>query len=233
MAGVVCIFAASGAAAKGIGSLLGGSAQLRHEFTRLGGQTAITNSYLAALMLLAGLGAAGYATSAVLRLRAEETSGLAEPLLAAAVSRVRWALSQLAVTVLGTAVLLAAAGLAVGLSYGLAAGSAGPQAARLLAAAMAQLPASLVIAGAAVMLFGLFPQVSVPGAWTVLAAVLVIDLFGAVLQLSHWVLDISPFTHAPKLPGGTVSAVPLLWLCLAAVALSAAGLAGFRRRDVG
>ena len=91
-AGVAFIFAASGAAAKGIGQLLGSSTALQHEFTRLGGQAAITNAYLAALMLLAGLGAAGYATSAVLRLRAEETDGLAEPLLATAVGRIRWGL---------------------------------------------------------------------------------------------------------------------------------------------
>ena len=91
-AGVAFIFATSGAAAKGIGSLLGGSTQLRNEFTRLGGQAAITNAYLAALMMLAGLGAAGYATSAVLRLRTEETGGLAEPLLATAVGRIRWGL---------------------------------------------------------------------------------------------------------------------------------------------
>ena len=118
-AGVAFIFAASGAAAKGIGSLLGGSTQLRNEFTRLGGQAAITNAYLAALMLLAGLGAAGYATSAVLRLRTEETGGLAEPLLATAVGRIRWGLSQVAVAVFGAAVLLALAGLATGLGYGL------------------------------------------------------------------------------------------------------------------
>ena len=60
-----------------------------------------------------------------------------------------------------------------------------------------------------------------------------IDLFGEALQLSHWVLDISPFTHAPRLPGGPVSAAPLLWLCLAAVALSAFGLTALRRRDIG
>ena len=232
VAGIVCIFAASGAAAQGIGSLLGGSTQLRQEFTRLGGQAAITNAYLAALMLLAGLGAAGYATSAVLRLRAEETGGLAEPLLATAVGRVRWGLSHLAVAVLGSAVLLAAAGLAAGLGYGLRAGSAGSQAARMLGAAMAQLPASLVIAGVAVALVGLWPGASVAGAWTALGAVVVTDLFGQALQLSHWVLDISPFTHAPRLPGGTVSAAPLLWLCLAAFALSAVGLAALRRRDV-
>jgi ABC-2 type transport system permease protein len=235
VAGIVCIFAASGAAAKGIGSLLGGSTQLRNEFTRLGGlggQAAITNAYLAALMLLAGLSAAGYATSSVLRLRAEETGGLAEPLLATAVGRVRWGLSHLAVAVLGSAVLLAAAGLAAGLGYGLRAGSAGPQAARMLGAAMAQLPASLVMAGVAVALVGLWPDASVAGAWTALGAVVVVDLFGQALQLSHWVLDLSPFTHAPRLPGGTVSAAPLLWLCLAAFALSAVGLAALRRRDV-
>jgi ABC-2 type transport system permease protein len=60
-----------------------------------------------------------------------------------------------------------------------------------------------------------------------------IALFGQVLQLSHWVMDISPFTHAPRLPGGTVSAAPLVWLCVAALALAAAGLAGLRRRDIG
>jgi ABC-2 type transport system permease protein len=233
VAGVVCVFAASGAAAQGIGSLLGGSVQLRQEFTRLGGQAAITSAYLAALMLLAGLSAAGYATSAVLRLRAEETAGLAEPLLATAVGRVRWGLSHLAIAVFGTAVLLAVAGLAAGLGYGLRIGAAGPQAARMLGAAMAQLPACLVVAGAAMMLVGLLPGVSVPGAWTVLGAVVVIDLFGEALQLSHWILDISPFTHAPRLPGGTVSAPPLLWLCLAAVAFSAVGLAALRRRDLG
>ena len=66
-----------------------------------------------------------------------------------------------------------------------------------------------------------------------MGVVAVIDLFGQVLQLSHWLLDISPFTRAPKLPGGTVSAAPLLWLCLAAVALSAVGLAALSRRDIG
>ena len=232
-AGVVCVFAASGAAAKGIGSLLGGSTQLRNEFTRLGGQAAITNAYLAALMLLAGLGAAGYATSAVLRLRTEETGGLAEPLLATAVGRIRWGLSQVAVAVFGAAVLLALTGLATGLGYGLRTGSVGSQVARMLGAAMAQLPASLVIAGVAVALVGLLPGACVAGAWTVLGAVVVIDLFGAVLQLSHWLLDVSPFTHVPKLPGGTVSAAPLLWLCLAAFTFCALGLAALHRRDIG
>jgi ABC-2 type transport system permease protein len=237
MVGFAFTFAASGAAAKGIGSLLGGSAQLRNAFTRLGGQAGITDAYLAAIMSLGGLAAAAYATSAVLRLRAEETGGQAEPLLATAVGRIRWGLSHIVVAVVGTAVLLAVAGVAAGLGYGLRTGSAGPEVTRLLGAAMVQLPASLAVAGAAVLLFGLAPRASVAGAWTVVGVMVLIALFGQVLRLSQWVLDVSPFTHVPKLPGATLTmhttGAPLLWLSLAVLALAAAGLAGLRRRDIG
>jgi ABC-2 type transport system permease protein len=231
-AGFAFTFAASGAAAKGIGSLLGGSSQLRNAFTRLGGQAGITDAYLAAIMSLAGLAAAAYATSAVLRLRAEETGGQAEPLLATAIGRTRWGLSHIAVAVVGTAVLLAVAGVAAGLGYGLRTGSAGPEVARLLGAGMAQLPASLAVAGAAVVLFGLLPRASVAGAWTVVGVLVLIALFGQVLQLSQPILDVSPFTHVPKLPGAAVTGTPLLWLSLVVVALVAVGLAGLRHRDI-
>jgi ABC-2 type transport system permease protein len=231
--GYAFTFAACGAAAKGIGQLFGTSSALEHEFTRLGGQTAITNAYLAALMLLAGLVAAGYAISVVLRLRTEETSGQAEPVLATATSRVRWAFSHIGVAVAGAALLLAVAGVATGLGYGLRAGSAGTEVARMTGAALAQLPSALVLAAVAIAVFGLLPQAAGAAAWTALGLVVLLNLFGQSLQLSHWVLDVSPFTHAPRLPGGPVSAAPLLWLCAAALAATAAGLAGLRRRDIG
>jgi ABC-2 type transport system permease protein len=235
--GFAATFAASGAAAKGVGQLFGTSSALQRAFTRIGGQAAIVNAYLAALMLLAGMVAAAFATSAVLRLRAEETSGRAEPVLATTASRIRWGLSHLAVAAGGSALLLAVAGLAAGLGYGLRTGSPGPEAARMLGAAMAQLPATLLVAGVAVALVGWWPGGAVGGAWTAVGAVVAISLFGAALQLSHWGLDISPFTHVPKLPGDAVTlrttGTPLLWLSLAALALAAAGLAGLRRRDIG
>jgi len=232
--GYAFTFAATGAAAKGVGQLLGTSSALEREIARLGGgQAAITNAYLSAIMLLAGLVAAAYAVSVILRLRTEETQDRAEPVLATATSRVRWALSHVAVAVAGAALLLAVAGVAAGLGYGLRAGSAGSQVARMLGAAMGQLPSALALAAVAVLVFGVLPRACVASAWTAVGLVVVLFLFGQVLKLSHWVLDISPFTHAPRLPGGTVSAAPLLWLCLAALAFSAAGLAGLRRRDIG
>jgi ABC-2 type transport system permease protein len=55
---------------------------------------------------------------------------------------------------------------------------------------------------------------------------------GAALQLSQAALDVSPFTHIPRVPGGSVEALPLISLGLITVALLAIGLAGFRRRDI-
>ena len=231
--GYVFLFAICGAAAKGIGQLFGTSSTLEREFTRLGGQAAITNAYLAALMLLAGLVAAGYAVSVILRLRTEETGHQAELVLATATGRIRWALSHIAVAVVGSALLLAVAGVATGLGYGLRIGSAGTWAATMTGAALAQLPPVLVLAAVAIAVFGWRPRACVPAAWTALGLVVVINLFGQVLQLSHWVLDISPFAHAPRLPGGPVHTAPLLWLCGAALALAAAGLAALRHRDIG
>ncbi len=232
-AGYAVLFAVCGAAAKGIGQLVGTSGALDQEFTRLGGQAEIVNAYLAALMLLGGLVAAAYGVSAVLRLRTEETAGRADPVLAGSVGRARWGLSHLVVAFTGAAVLLAVAGIATGLGYGLAVGGAGGETARMLGAGLAQLPAAAVIIGLAALACGAVPDGCVAVAWTAVGLAVLLNIFGQVLQLSHWVLDISPFTHAPRLPGGPVSAAPLAWLSVIALALGATGLAALRHRDIG
>jgi ABC-2 type transport system permease protein len=232
-AGYAVMFAVCGAAAKGIGSLIGTNGGLTRELTRIGGQAAIVNAYLAALMLLGGLVAAAYGVSAVLRLHTEETAGRADPVLAGSAGRARWGLSHLAVALAGTAVLLVTAGIATGLGYGLAAGGAGGATARMLGAGLAQLPAAAVIVGVAALAYGAVPDGCVAVAWTAVGLAVLLNIFGQALQLSHWVLDVSPFTHVPKLPGGTVTATPFLWLGVIALALGAAGLAALRRRDIG
>lgn len=232
--GYAFTFGVSGAAGNGIAQLVGTSGALKTEFAQLGGQSAIVNGYLAALMLIGGLVAAAYEVTAVLRLRSEETGALAEPVLAAAVGRVRWGLSHVSVALIGAAVLLGVAGISAGLGYGLAAGApVGHEVARMTVAGIAQLPAASVIGGVAVLAFGLVPRAATAIGWTAFGLVLVVNLFGQSLKLSHWVLDVSPFTHTPRLPGTPVPAPPLLWLSLIAIGLATAGLAGLRRRDIG
>ncbi|HEY1706359.1 MAG TPA: hypothetical protein VGG75_42335 [Trebonia sp.] len=81
--------------------------------------------------------------------------------------------------------------------------------------------------------FGLVPRACAAVGWTAFAVPLVLSLFGQTLKLSHWVLDVSPFTHPPRLPGGPVAAAPLIWLPAIFLALAGLGLAGLRRRDIG
>jgi ABC-2 type transport system permease protein len=229
--GALVYGAVVGSAATGIGGLVG-SGEVRRIMIKLGGQAAVTNAYLAAIISFTGLIAAGYAISAVLRLRSEETAERADPVLATGTGRIRWGLGHLLIAAAGAALVLASMGLGTGLGYGLRAGDVAGQLPRLLGAALAQLPAVLVLAGVAVALFGLIPRASVAGGWSALGVVVLLLFLGASLQLSHWVPDISPFTHLPKLPGGTVSAAPLAWLAVIAIGLAALGLAGLRRRDI-
>jgi ABC-2 type transport system permease protein len=226
-------FAACGAGARGAGSILGGNAVLRRFLLRIGYQATVTDGYLSAIMLLAGLAATAYGTAAVLRLRTEETGNLADPVLAAATGRIRWGLSHISVATGGTFLLLAAAGLSAGIGYGIPAGSVSAQVPRLLGAALARLPATLVIAAIAILLFGLLPWESVALAWAAVAMVGVVAVFGQALQWPAWLMDLSPFTHTPKLPGAAAPAAPLLWMCGIALVLSTIGLLGLRRRDLG
>jgi ABC-2 type transport system permease protein len=61
----------------------------------------------------------------------------------------------------------------------------------------------------------------------------VLGQLGSVLNLPQWMTDLSPFTHSPKLPGGELSATPLIMLTAIAAILLVAGLSAFRRRDIG
>jgi ABC-2 type transport system permease protein len=229
-AGYAALGAAFGAVASDVGDIIGDNPDVRDALAKLGGAQTLTDAYLAATLQLLGLIAAAYAVQAVLRLRAEETGGRAEPLLATATSRRAWALGHLGIALAGTAALLAAAGLFGGAAHALQTGDAG-QLPRVLGAALAQVPAAWVLAGAAIAVFGLAPRASA-ATWGLLAAFLVLGELGAVFDLPRALIDVSPFTHAPRLPGGDVTAAPL-WLAAIAAGLAAAGLAGLRRRDVG
>jgi ABC-2 type transport system permease protein len=116
---------------------------------------------------------------------------------------------------------------------GLAVGGAGGETARMLGAGLAQLPAAAVLAGVAALAFGAVPDGCVAIAWTAVGLAVLLNIFGQAVQLSPWVLDISPFTHVPRLPGGTVSATPFIWLSVIAISLCMSGLAALRRRDIG
>ena len=230
-AGLAVMGAVIGSVADSVNDMAAESSQLKDLLQRLGGEKVLSDAYIAGAMVIFALAAAGYAIQATLRLRAEEESVRAEQVLATAVSRRQWATSHLTFGLLGPAVALVASGLAEGLVYGLVSGDVGRELPRVLAGALVQLPAVLVLSGIAMALFGLAPRLT-PASWAALAVFALLVLLGPLMQLNRWILDLSPFTHIPKVPGADVSPTPLSWLLAIAAVLVAVGLAGFRRRDL-
>jgi ABC-2 type transport system permease protein len=207
------------------------SPQLAKIIGQLGGVNGVADALLSAFMGLFGLVAAVFTVQAVVRLRAEETALRAESVLSTGVGRVSYAAGYLIVAALGGALLLAVNGTAAGLTDGLRTGDVAGTLPKVLGAAMVQVPATWVLAAVALALIGLKPAWTAVS-WAALVVCFLLAEVGPSLKLPQWAMDISPFTHVPRLPGGVLHGAPIGWLILAAVVLAALGLAGFRRRDV-
>jgi ABC-2 type transport system permease protein len=186
-----------------------------------------TGLLVGAIMILAGMLAAAAGIQGVLRVRAEEADGRAELVLASAVGRRRWLGDALLIGMIATVLVMVFAGL--GALAGLAAAGLGDEGWRALGQSLAELPAALTTVAAASLLIALLPRASVLLAWLVLAAAIVIGLFGPLLKLPQTVLDASPFSHVPTVPftdwGPSVILVVDVGLALLALLL-------VRRRDL-
>ena len=191
----------------------------------------VVEAYLATSLLLLAIGSSGFAVSSALRLRSEESALRAEPVLATAVGRTRWLLAGLLVTAVGTTVVLAVGGLGVGVSYAASTGRPA-EVLTMVGSVLVHLPAVAVLVAVAVLLVGWAPRAA-GAAWAGVVVAFVIGWLGALLGLPSWADDLSPFTHVPAVPAAEVTPVPLVVLGGLALAATAAGAVGFRRRDVG
>lgn len=221
----------TGSVVHGIGDELGDNAAIRDIVNRLGGSGAIEYSFITIAFSFLAVAAAALAISSALRLHQEEAGQRAETLLSGAVGRTRWAASHIVFALVGPAVAMLAAGVVTGLTYGIASADVGGKLRVVVAVAALQLPAIWVLTAVTVALFGLLPRFT-PVAWGVLVGFVTVYLLGSIAGVSHWVIDLQPFTHAQRVPGEAFRAAPVIWLLLIDVVLLALGLLGFRRRDL-
>lgn len=229
VAGLAFTGIAYGAIGEDVEDLIGDSDEMADIMTQAQGD--ITDSYFASALLMMAVIAAGYAVSSALRMRSDETGNLAEPVLATGVSRWTWLASHLVMALVGSALVIATAGLAMGLTFAFVSGDAG-EIGRLTGASLGFIPAVWVLVGVVTALFGLAPR-AVVFAWALLAWCGVAAFLGTLLDLPQWTLDLSPFQHVPAMPLAEVDWLPLGLLTLVAAALVVAGALGFRHRDVG
>lgn len=231
-AGLLLMGVAYGSVAQDVDDFVGDNQAIEDVIARSG--VNLTDAYLATSLLMLAMVGSGFTIAAVLRLRSEETNLRAEPVLATRVSRPRWVAGHLAVSVVGSLVVMVVAGLGVGVSYGLAADDLG-QIPRLMGASLAYVPAMWLLAGVALLLFGALPR-AVGAAWAVLAGCFVVGLLGEAFDFPDWVQGLSPFDHVPDLPAddlSVLSVLPVVVVAAVAAALAAGGVAAFAHRDVG
>lgn len=188
------------------------------------------DAFLFLMMYILGQVISVYAIAATLRLRSEEVEGRADPVLATPTGRLSWASSHLCFAAINSTILLLMLGLTIGLGYGSMTGDLAGDLPRLLARTMVTLPAIWVMVGIATALYGLLPRFAVSGTWAALVLFLALELGWELQQVSQTLFNLSPFAHVHW--AIQVTLAPLIWLTTLAALLIAAGLAGFRRRDI-
>lgn len=218
-----------GAIGDSAGELIGDSEAAR-DLMSAGGDDLVAGFHAVAMLMLAML-ASGFAVSSALRPRGEEDAGHGEPLLATAASRTRWLGGHVAVTVLGTVLVLGFAGIGLGAGYALVTGDAAAVW-RFTWQTLTWLPAVLALSGLARLLYGVSPRLASFG-WAWLGFAVVVLMLGDVLRFPGWLRDLSPFEHLALVPVAEVDLVSLLGVLGVAALLSATGWLALRRRDFG
>lgn len=195
-----------------------------------GGSATIADLYVATELGVAAVVATAYGVAVILRTHTEEVAGHTEMLLATSTTRTRLLGAQGLIAGVGSAALMALTGITIGVT---STDPSGPATAELLGAAIARVPAIWVCLALTGVVVGWASRHAAAVAWSLLVGFLLVGEFGALLKLPGWIRDLSPFTHAPPLPGGDFAPLPALALLAIAVAVAAVGAAGFRRRDIG
>ena len=228
----IAIFAgALGSVANGVLDIFKGNAQLEAIIQRIGGTQSLIDAFFAAILpLLATVGTI-HSVQAMLRLRLEEIETRVEQVLGTAVTRTRVMGSHLVHAVASPLILMTVVGLSAGGAYA-ASVHDGSKMWSVLGGSLVLVPAMWVFTGVTMALIGMAPERSAL-AWAALAGCGFLDQLGPILQLPDKVLRISPFANVPKFPGGDLEIGPLVVLATIAIALTAAGIRGFQRRDIG
>ncbi|MEO6881577.1 MAG: hypothetical protein ABI181_11625 [Mycobacteriaceae bacterium] len=213
-----------GAVVPNIGGLLD-SAPAREVLGRLGGAGALQETVLAAELSVAAVVVTCFAITVVGRGGADEEDGRTEALLATATSRTRAWVATLVLALAGAVWLMAVAGTGLALGYGAGAS-------RVVAAAMGQVPAVFLVGALVVTAYSVRRGLSAAG-WGLLALFVTLGQVGEALRLPRWVVDVSPYAHAPRMPVEPFAIAPAATMTVLGVLVLGCGCTAFRRRDIG
>ncbi|MCT2583133.1 ABC transporter permease [Actinophytocola gossypii] len=196
----------------------------------MGGSADMLSGFLGLMGLTMALVVAIFAVLAVHALRAEETEGRAEPVLATAVGRPAWIGAYLTVAAAGVPWLLLTAGVGMGVGAAVSTGDAG-LIDDLVLGHLAHTPAVWSVLALGALLYGAAPRV-LPATWAVVAYGTVVGFFAPILELPDGAIRVSPFEHVGEYPLVPVDVTAVLVLTVLAALVAYAAVVTFRRRDL-
>ena len=205
------------------------SEKLQEVLERIGGAGAFRDTLLGAVIAVIALVITCFAVAVVGHGGSDEHDGRTEQVLATATSRARAFLATLVVGLLGATWLLLVTGVAIAIGVG---NDTDHSFGLLVGSALAQAPAMWTVAALAVLCFALRSRWAVVG-WGVVVVCATLGQIGELLGLPDWTLDLSPYSHAPRMPLDDFAPAPALVLTVIAAALVTLSWLRYRSRDIG
>lgn len=229
LAGIAGFGLMLGFVARSAAGLLASSPAFTATLGRLGVRKG-AEGYLGVAFFMVAVLIALMAANQVAALRDEEASGRLDNLLVRPVSRMRWLTGRLAISVMLTGMAGATAGFFAW--TGAASQHAGVALPRLLEAGLNATAPGVLVAGAAVLVFGLRPRLTAAAAYGIVAWSFLANLLGSLTRGNEWLRDSSIFSHIALAPAAKPDWEAVAVMMLLGLAATALGAIAFVRRDI-
>ena len=229
--GIVVTAVGMGALSTTVDSAFSDQPQILDMLRKLGGGTqVIRDAFFSAMLAIMATIVTVAGIMLLSRLRSEENDGHSEVMLATATTRWRYALSVLVPAVLLPVVLLVVTGASMPIVQANQDGSAAVIGS-ITNASLVLIPGIVLVMGFAMLLVGWLPR-WYGLVWVLIGWTMFVSWILALFSPPDWLLRLQPWGFLPKLPSD-----PMRWGAFSlelvlGLAMVAAGLVGYRRRDI-
>jgi ABC-2 type transport system permease protein len=212
-------------------SSAGISKSLQRELEKLGSGSILSpRGYVGFTSIFFVLVVSLFACAQIAAARHEESEQQLETQLAMAIGRRRWLIGRLGLALGGT-VLLALVYSVLGW-LGTTSQGVGLSLPRMLLSGVNCLPTAVLFLGLAALAYGFVPRASTGIAYGLVIVAFLWNLFGALLGVPKWVVELTPFEHIGLVPATAFRPGSALAMVAIGVVAGVVALAGFRRRDL-
>lgn len=206
-----------------------GTSEIDEMLARLGGMGNLTDMMFTAMVVIMALVATAFGVTTAGHMASSERAGRSELLLTSGTSRDRSFVSTIMVMFVGSSWLLVVTGVSLSLGVG---GRSDHSFARLVVSSLAPAPAVWVVLALALACVCFRASWAVSG-WGVLLFFATLGQIGEFIDLPQPLLNLSPYTHVPKMPQQAFELLPVAVLSAVAALIVAVSWVMYRRRDLG